>query len=206
MAYSLICNEKYYLIWDADTVPLKTYNINNISFDVKTEYREAYFETINRLFPELKKRNNFSFISEHMMIETSIMKELITKIQNIEKSSSFWENILKNVSDDELSGAGFSEFETYGTYTTFYYPEKYKIKKWHSLRDGNNWLTYDRMNESIEDWLKKKFDAVSFDSWQDFDEKKSDFYLKMSKTFPYGMTVILYKIYRKLKKIVTIEN
>lgn len=201
MAYALICEQPYYLIWDADTIPLKKYNTDVLSFDVKTEYRKAYFDTINKLFPELSKKNKYSFIAEHMMIDVSVMKEMIYKINKIDNTKSFWINILECVADGELSGAGFSEFETYGTYTKNYYPKLYKIQKWHSLRDGNNWLTYDMVDDRLEKWLVKKFEAISFDNWQDFDQKKSDFYLKYSKYFSYDVTKFLFRLQRKVKKL-----
>ena len=50
MAYALICEEPNYLIWDADTIPLKKYDTEKLNFDVITEYRKAYFDTINKLF------------------------------------------------------------------------------------------------------------------------------------------------------------
>ena len=84
MEYSRICKDEYYLIWDSDTIPLKLMKIfddkNKPYFDVKTENHTPYFITMKRIFPELGKIYNYSFISEHMLIKTQIMKNLIQNI------------------------------------------------------------------------------------------------------------------------------
>lgn len=132
LAYSFHASENY-LIWDSDTVPLHEVSMiheGKLFFDVKTEFNKAYFDTLERLFPELKKENDFSFISEHMIFDSSIVKEMLGKI-----GETFWKKILDSVSVKDLSGSGFSEFETYGTYVMKYHPEKYRIRKWTSFRE-----------------------------------------------------------------------
>ena len=202
MAYSFICTEPYYLIWDADTIPLNKYNSTELFFDVKTEYRKSYFDTINKLFPELSKKAPYSYISEHMIIDSKIMRELINKIQEIISDKPFYEIIMEKIETDELSGAGFSEFETYGTYVQFYHPRLYKIRKWYSLRDGNDWCTYEMLDDKMEKWLRKSFDAVSFDNWQNFDKAKSDFIIKMNYRLKYETTLFIYRCIRKISKII----
>jgi hypothetical protein len=94
MEYYKICKDKYYLIWDADTIPVKRvkmFNLNKPFFDVKTEYHKPYFETMNKLFPKLRKLYNYSFISEHMVINTEFMKALINEINiNTNISGDIW--------------------------------------------------------------------------------------------------------------------
>ena len=51
-------------------------------FDVKTEYHEPYFITMKNIFPELGKKYDYSFISEHMIINTKLMKNMINRISN----------------------------------------------------------------------------------------------------------------------------
>ena len=60
MAYSNFTQDKFYLVWDSDTIPVKKVNMfNKIGkpfFDVKTEYYESYFITMKNIFPELGKK------------------------------------------------------------------------------------------------------------------------------------------------------
>ena len=54
MGYSRICDADYYLCWDADTVPLRKIELFSEDgkpyLDVKPEYNNTYFITIERLF------------------------------------------------------------------------------------------------------------------------------------------------------------
>ncbi len=74
MQYCKLCKDKYYLIWDCDTIPIKKVNMFSNDrkpyFDVKEEYNKPYFITMEKLLPELGKKYNYSFISEHMLIRT----------------------------------------------------------------------------------------------------------------------------------------
>ena len=84
MQYACTCNDEYYLIWDSDTIPIREvelFNENVPYMDMKKEYNKSYFETLKRLFPNLKKVCRGSFISEHMLIHTSSMKSLIYDIE-----------------------------------------------------------------------------------------------------------------------------
>ena len=169
MAYSRICEDMYYLIWDSDTVPLK----NVILFDkkdcpvfhVKTEYHKPYFEVINKLIPGLHKQIEGSFIAEHMLVKTEYMLSLISTIEsnkNIE-GNSFEEKILRAIDIKDLCDCGFSEFETYGTFVQYKYPLTYTISIWNSLRFGGFFFPYSNLRERDIDWLSKKYDAISFE-------------------------------------------
>ena len=104
MIYCKICQDKYYLIWDSDTIPVKEvkmfkYNGKPI-FDVNMEYSEPYFSTMKNIFPELGKIYNYSFISEHMIINAKLMENMITistlfRVYKINKNENYI-IILKN--------------------------------------------------------------------------------------------------------------
>lgn len=168
MAYAYICEEENYLVWDADTIP--THRINMIShngkkiFDIKTEYNRAYFRTAARLFPELHKKNKFSYISEHMIVDKCIMKEMLEKMESNDDlaGDKFWEKIISAIDKEDIKGSGFSEFETYGTYVEKYYPSTYVIRRWRSLREGTIFYKNYVTAKDLE-YLSPKFDAVSFE-------------------------------------------
>lgn len=170
MAYCTICDDESYLVWDSDTVPTHEIEMkkNNLTyfFDVKTEYHKPYFDTINKLFPDLNRKNEYSYISEHMIFRKDIMLEIISKIESNSNlhGRSFWEKILWAVDKDQLSKSGFSEFETYGLYVSNYYKNRYCIRNWSSLRDGTVLFTRGGYNKDFMlAKMSKKYDAITFE-------------------------------------------
>ena len=93
MAYHRICKESYYLCWDMDTIPLKKIDLFNESgqpwLDVKKEFHESYFQTIQNLFG-FGKQIEKSFISEHMLFSTEYMGDMIDEIMGITKGTEIF--------------------------------------------------------------------------------------------------------------------
>lgn len=117
-AHSIV-QEKYYLIWDADTIPLKPIfffdEVNRALIHYTTENHTPYFETLKKVL-NVKKQTQYSFISEHMLIDKKIMQSLISDIEK-QNPNSFWPfSILKSIDEKDLTKSGFSEYETYGNY------------------------------------------------------------------------------------------
>ena len=169
MEYSNLCKEKYYLVWDSDTIPVKEIKMFNNEgkpyFDVKTEYHKPYFATMKKLIPELGKKYNYSFISEHMLIKTEIMKNLINLIdKNLNIPGDKWyEKIINSININELKKSGFSEFETYGTFVNVYYNHIYEIRHWKSLRKGKLYYKFKSFTFLDAQNISKNFDAISFE-------------------------------------------
>ena len=169
MAFSYICEDEYYLSWDADTIPVRHVEMFDPTgipyFDIKDEYTENYFKTINNLFG-VGKVIKGSFISEHMLFKKSFMLEMIKSIEELPiEGSVFYEKILNAIDRDNLI-AGFSEFETYGTWVALNYTSEYKIRRWNSFRNLNVFITVDELTEDDIEWLGLDFDAVSFEKTQ----------------------------------------
>lgn len=171
MSYAMICDNRHYLIWDADTVPAKKLvffsSDGRILFNRKEEHHTPYFETIKNIFlgeVTFHDNDNYpSFISEGMMIDVDVMTQMIRTIEcNAGDSVSFWEYIIASIKDD-ISGSGFSEFETYGNYLLQYYPEKYKLRYLRTCRLG--YQRYNNRIPSIEELEKSEYDTVSFEAW-----------------------------------------
>ena len=174
MQFAKFTDDEYYLIWDSDTIPLKHVQLFDESsrpfFDMKTEYHVPYFETINRIFPDIRKTAEGSFISEHMLIKSEYMRELIDEIESRTEISgtNFQEKIINAIDTKDLGGSGFSEFETYGSYVIVRHPETYSMREWHSLRSGR--IFYAKASDIDEldrQWLAKKYDAISLEKWQE---------------------------------------
>ena len=167
LSYSDICDDKYYLSWDADTIPLHRLDMispeGNPYFDVKKEWQESYFNAIQALFGFGKKIGR-SFITEHMLFDVDLVKEMLSEILTISKSEKkYYEVIFEKIDNLAL---GFSEFETYGTWVAMRHQDRYRIRTWKSFRNANFFIERkDVVGEDIE-WLAKCYDAASFEKYQ----------------------------------------
>ena len=76
----------YYLIWDADTVPLRPLEFferdGRMLFTVAEEEHPPYFETYRKLLQEEEPMREFSFISQHMVVQKSILREMLGRIES----------------------------------------------------------------------------------------------------------------------------
>ena len=173
MAYARICKNEYYLVWDADTIPIKfieMFKNEQPFFDMKMEHHFPYFNTMERIIPKLNYVNK-SFISEHMIIKTDFMKSLLDNIEMNHKLTGklFWEKILFAIDINDINGSGFSEYETYGTYVNTRYPNAYIQRNWHSLRDAERYFGEpENLNLNDINWLSQDYHALSFEYWTPF--------------------------------------
>lgn len=172
MAYSLRCKEDYYLLWDADTIPLKAIHLfddyNKPFLDYKTEYNEPYFKTIATILPGYSKTFRGSFIAEHMLIKASIMKDLIRDIENNTEieGSTFDQIIINSIDSNDLTEGGYSEFETYGTYVIKKFKDAYTLRRWRSMRYGGYFFEHNqKLGMSSVTWISKHYEAVSIEKW-----------------------------------------
>lgn len=170
---SYISKNEYYLVWDADTIPLSPIDFfdkdGHPFFNLKREYFKYYFDFIESCLG-IKKAIDESFISEHMIFNRNIVIEIMKKIErkSTEYSSSgknFWKSVIKcNLKNKNVNQRFFSEFETYGTYIENYYPELYQKRKISTLRVGASFIGFD-FDWNIVEWLSKDFDTISFEKW-----------------------------------------
>lgn len=177
MQYSRICEDEFYMSWDGDTVPTKNFSMFKEGtdipyFDMKTEFHPDYFDTISKLFPDMFKCLGKSFISEHMLFDTKIMREMLDELegnQSIE-GYAFWEKIINSISKEKLQSNSFSEFETFGTYVAFRHRERYMLRDWHSIRYGSIYFIPQNMTDDDYEWISRDFDAVTFEKNQEYSE------------------------------------
>ncbi|WP_304218108.1 DUF6492 family protein [Phocaeicola plebeius] len=155
---------KEYLIWDSDTIPLHKLcfkDKDKYLLTVKTENHAPYFDTMQRIFG-FGKLCDRSFIAEHMPIKTSIMKELISRIEKAEIPGADWfEKIINATSGTDEQA--FSEFETYGNYCFKYHPEIFETRPLTTMRTAG--LLYGRgvTNRQLALLAKMEFDTASFE-------------------------------------------
>ena len=168
-AYSYICEEDYYISWDADTIPLREIDMFEDGvpvFDIKEEYHLPYFTSINKLFlTEVKRYDNFSFISEHMIFKKEYVIQMLDDIEKNSKlqGMNVFEKILSAVNDIDLLMSGFSEFETYGNYVCNKFPDRYKIRSLKTLRDGDRLYGNIPTSQNLEE-ASKIYDIITFEN------------------------------------------
>ena len=187
--------DEYYLSWDADTLPLSKLRFiedGHPIFTVKKEYHPAYFETMEKLIG-IGKTYDYSFIAEHMLFKTSIMRELIEKINTNDKlEGENWIEKIINTCEfsqtDYNKAPYFSEFETYATYTMIHYPYLYTTRHLNTFRNAG----YIR-GRKISD---KMLTEISFDL------DMASFEYGATPPFPYNINAWLHKtILPKFEKI-----
>lgn len=173
MQYAYECQDEYYMAWDGDTIPCKPFSMFQEEtgapyLDMKQEYHALYFETLEKLLPGMRKCVGKSFISEHMLFNTKIMKELIDKIEANDSipGTKFWEKIIHAISPESICDSGFSEFETYGTFVAFTHTDLYKLREWHSFRLAGEFFNLETICDRDYEWLGKDFNAISFEKNQ----------------------------------------
>ena len=167
MRFSALCEGDYYMSWDMDTVPLREIDMFDLTgkpvFDIKKEFIPGYFNTIEKLLG-LKKNEDGSFISEHMIFDKDYMKEVIEAIGASEvKGDTFWKKIIEAIDDDYIT-LGFSEFEIYGTYVTEKYPDAYGRRRFYSLRRGSWFVKESDVTEEDLTWISHDYDALTFEN------------------------------------------
>jgi hypothetical protein len=122
-------DDDYYLIWDADTVPLRPMRFFDESGRMlltrAKEQHAAYFETYRRLLGEEPNRE-FSFIAQHMLVQKSAAREMLGRIEAHVPGEGNWAwKIMRS-----LPAQGhnlFSEYEMYGHYVKNHHPERVRF-------------------------------------------------------------------------------
>lgn len=172
LQYARICEDDFYMTWDGDTVPCKPFTMFSKEtgqpyMDLKREMHEEYFITMPLILPRLRKVIGRSFISEHMLFNKEIVKELLNDIEANEANEGefFWEKIIHAIAPERITKSAFSEFETYGTYVALKHVDDYRLRDWHSFRTCGDFFEPDKICDRDYAWLAKDFYAVSFEKW-----------------------------------------
>ena len=156
---------EWYASWDSDTFPLRPIRFFEESaegikpvFNIKQENNPAYFQTMQEIWG-INKTVDFSFIAETMVFNSAIVREMLDKI-----GEPFYKRIIEVAANTVRPDAAFSEFETYGTYTTINYPALYSTRKIKAHRMGAR--TYG-LNPTEADLYRASlhYETISFESW-----------------------------------------
>jgi hypothetical protein len=131
-------DDDYYLIWDADTVPLRPLQFfdaqGRMLLTQAQEFHRPYFQTYENILGRPAQRE-FSFIAQHLLVQKSVLREMLAEIERHCAGEETWPwKIMRN-----LAGEGsnrFSEFETYGHYLKEKYPGRAVFRELPWLRHG----------------------------------------------------------------------
>jgi hypothetical protein len=158
-------SDEHFLIWDADTILLKSLSFltrdGKAIYTESEEYHMPYFQTFEALFGHDAKRE-FSFISQHQIIQKSVLRQMLAEIESRFPSSRNWAwAILEN-----LHGEGtnlFSEYETYGHYLKCRYPDSLQVRKLSWDRQGEKHAGYPPDPEKLGQ-LRASYDFLAFEA------------------------------------------
>jgi hypothetical protein len=153
------------LIWDADTVPLRALhffdNSGRMLFTMADEEHAPYFDNYRRLLGEEPHRE-FSFISQHMIVQKSIAREMLAQIDSNFPGDESWAwKIMRNLRG--LSTNLFSEYEMLGHYVKNHYPERVAFRRLNWLRRGAS-VTHGLPLARHLERLAEQYDFVAFES------------------------------------------
>ena len=168
--YSYVCDDEYYVVWDADTLPLRPIRFideNGVPyFTYKREYVAPYFKTIKTLL-NMDKYMPESFISEHQVVCPQYAIEMFSSMEANESipGKTFWEKAIYACDFSEWNQP-FSDYETYGTFVMNKHPESYRLRKLNTFRPA---LTFfgENPSEEVLEWMAKEFDTASFEHWDE---------------------------------------
>ncbi|MEI9897538.1 MAG: DUF6492 family protein [Chthoniobacter sp.] len=161
--------EEYYLIWDADTVPLRPLEFFNeqgaMLLATAEEEHPPYFETYRKLLGHDPHRE-FSFIAQHILVQKSILREMLEIIEQRFPGDGNWAwKIMRN-----LEGTGtnlFSEYEMYGHYVKNRYPDRAVYRQLPWLREGSRAVRGIPSSKDL-DRLGRDYAFAAFESSQRF--------------------------------------
>jgi hypothetical protein len=161
--------DDHYLIWDADTVPLRPLEFfdtqGRMLLTKAAEFHRPYFQTYENILGRPAQRE-FSFIAQHMLIRKSILREMLGEIERHCPGDGNWAwKIMRN-----LGGEGsnrFSEYETYGHYIKEKYPAAVVFRDLPWLRHGATECGRKPTPEALET-LAKKYYFASFEDSESF--------------------------------------
>lgn len=158
--------DTHYLIWDADTVLLRPLDFFDPSgkacYTKATEHHHPYFQTFEALFGTPAVRE-FSFISQHQIIDKSILRQMLGEIEARNPDARNWAWAIM----DNLRGEGsnrFSEYETYGHYAKWKHPETMVFRELEWTRTGGRIAGYPPDPSKFE-LLSRQYSFAAFEAF-----------------------------------------
>ncbi len=153
-----------YLVWDADTIPLRPMEFctdGRVIFTQGLEYFEAYFDTIHDLLG-LRSVVPHSVISQHGLFHKQAVQELLACVASRRASANFAKSILSSCADRK--SAFFSEYETYAAFFAASRPNEFRLVKRKWFRNAAALSGIPPSGKWLRFW-SQFFDYASFEAW-----------------------------------------
>jgi len=159
-------DDEFVLIWDADTLPLKHLNFvdsdGKVVFYAGEEYRASYFHFLSKSLG-LSKKDHFSYIAQCLPVKVGWVRAMCRDLAKGDLST-WLESVVSQLDVNEP--AGFSEYESIGTYVSHYFSNEFVIssRKW--FRNGMSLVGEPaKLSRLTLLGLAKEYDYISFESW-----------------------------------------
>lgn len=152
------------LIWDADTVPIKTLTFTGpdvVNVYRGDEFHAPYFETIKRVLA-LEKTNNYSFVAQCLPCKGSWFKAFCDHIE-ASHGMNWTEAIVRAI--DFQKPLQFSEYETLGTFISSRFNDEINVLPNRWQRYGNGLIGGISNLKYAAPFLSACYDYVSFETW-----------------------------------------
>lgn len=163
------------IIWDADCVPLRPIDLfdchYNPTYMRAEEFHGDYFALVERWLG-LSRVANQSFITPGFPILGTWVDEFFQYAEKRHGGQSWHQSLIAQI--DFSSDAGFSEFETLGTWISNHYPHRWSTSHYQWERFGQSRFG---LAASVTPELAKEIgsrhglDVVSFENWDEPNSK-----------------------------------
>lgn len=157
------------VIWDADCVPstrVQFFSEGGLPVFVRaSENRASYFDATRKLFGA-RRLTTWSFIAPGFPFPKSWANQFFEELSFLQTGLPWWRKILDSI--DLGDGAGFSEYETLGTWAALRHPDKLLSQSIEWERFGQS--RFGKASTiSVDKFLKITdsvgLDVVSFEKW-----------------------------------------
>ncbi|MGA8706903.1 MAG: DUF6492 family protein [Steroidobacteraceae bacterium] len=154
------------LIWDGDTVPLRSLKFTDesgrIGYYLGSERHTPYFQVIHALL-EIKPAIPQSFVAQCICARVQWIRKLLDAIES--RSGSPWIDTILRVLPGH-SKSEFSEYETIGTFVATHHPDEIFMNHGPWFRWGSGYCGgIDRADKRSLRRLSRLYDFVAFESW-----------------------------------------
>ena len=141
MNYARATSSSHYLVWDADTIPLRPLsffdNDGRVLFTSSKEYHQPYFHTYEQLFGQ-KPTQTSSFISQHILVDRVVMQQLMAEIEGRFQVPDWTEGLFQVLIKSPFRENLFSEYETYVNYFSSRHPHRFAVRSLQWSREENS--------------------------------------------------------------------
>lgn len=140
LAADRISPAEHILILDADTVLIRPHRFlahDKVTFFVSDELHGPYYEAYSKLL-KMPWRFPLSFVSHYMLFERRRLETLRATIER--ENGCPWHEAIVAISRGTKELSFFSEYEMYGNYCLFKYPDDCLIQYWNNLAVSRSML------------------------------------------------------------------